>query len=548
MELEEEKICRYCFDGEEVGELISPCNCSGGQKYVHTECLKRWQRMLIVSSPTHPAFQHDDLRDMECNVCKSKFTHEPPSRHELMSSFTGPEIAALIDIGCIIGAGIEFSIELAQQLESMPSILREVSSYDHWLRAAYLITGVEEDDGLFNIKIENKEELERFRNTMQDGCIINLRGKRLKLTRRGNLSTVEDDASLNEAIQSMTYQNSCINLVFEEVNEEGNPIPRDCGDDHVTAVNLCRPQARDFATTFSPARGALERALSRITDRHGKLWAARARSVEVIHHKGGPCDSQQIVHCLVPGASRRGYTLVNNLEDALLLAARLATSIPSSLNQAIPVTPDSRFVKQKSNDNYINFIAPGQRVILKDLARNPELNGQAAIVLRAVEVDSRWLVRVETDRDGAPRLVAARPTNLQVADDPYFFYPDESTDAKRIRPFAGRVFAFWGDARWSRTQLLGEIARGHWGMCKSTLAEILAPPHGRRDTLNDRLVFAPLTAMTEASIATARSQMAPLRQQALAAAAAHADDEISESPALNDSPRTSSVPMSDEDD
>ena len=27
------------------------------------------------------------------------------------------------------------------------------------------------------------------------------------------------------------------------------------------------------------------------------------------------------------------------------------------------------------------------------------------------------------------------------------------------------VWVFWGDARWSRAQLLGEMARGHWGMC-----------------------------------------------------------------------------------
>jgi hypothetical protein len=27
----DEKICRYCFDGEESGELISPCRCTGGE-------------------------------------------------------------------------------------------------------------------------------------------------------------------------------------------------------------------------------------------------------------------------------------------------------------------------------------------------------------------------------------------------------------------------------------------------------------------------------------------------------------------------------------
>ncbi len=29
------------------------------------------------------------------------------------------------------------------------------------------------------------------------------------------------------------------------------------------------------------------------------------------------------------------------------------------------------------------------------------------------------------------------------------------------------IHIYWGDARWSRTQLLGELARGSWGMCKA---------------------------------------------------------------------------------
>lgn len=47
VESDEEEICRYCFEGKEDGELISPCRCTGGQKYVHLSCLRRWQ----VSAP-----------------------------------------------------------------------------------------------------------------------------------------------------------------------------------------------------------------------------------------------------------------------------------------------------------------------------------------------------------------------------------------------------------------------------------------------------------------------------------------------------------------
>ena len=40
-EEEEERMCRYCFEGEEEGPLISPCACKGGQKWVHLSCLRR---------------------------------------------------------------------------------------------------------------------------------------------------------------------------------------------------------------------------------------------------------------------------------------------------------------------------------------------------------------------------------------------------------------------------------------------------------------------------------------------------------------------------
>jgi len=33
------------------------------------------------------------------------------------------------------------------------------------------------------------------------------------------------------------------------------------------------------------------------------------------------------------------------------------------------------------------------------------------------------------------------------------------------------VKAFWGTARWSRTQLLGELAQGGWGMCRAEAAD-----------------------------------------------------------------------------
>lgn len=41
--------CRICYEGEiESGEdLISPCNCTGSVRHVHTSCLNRWRALNI---------------------------------------------------------------------------------------------------------------------------------------------------------------------------------------------------------------------------------------------------------------------------------------------------------------------------------------------------------------------------------------------------------------------------------------------------------------------------------------------------------------------
>jgi len=123
----EEKLCRFCFEeGDEENPLLSPCNCSGGQKYIHLNCLRKWQRINIVSQPTHPAFWKDDVRHHKCNVCTATFTCPPPSRHELMTSFTGPEIAGMIDTGFVIGAHRIFSEEMNKE-PSLPDLLHDSS-------------------------------------------------------------------------------------------------------------------------------------------------------------------------------------------------------------------------------------------------------------------------------------------------------------------------------------------------------------------------------------------------------------------------------------
>ena len=87
--------------------LIAPCKCSGTQKYVHVECLRKWQRIIVQSeidngtlqarhisswlrnnnsinitepnpTPSTSSRQNVD-RATHCTVCQSRFSIRPPS-------------------------------------------------------------------------------------------------------------------------------------------------------------------------------------------------------------------------------------------------------------------------------------------------------------------------------------------------------------------------------------------------------------------------------------------------------------------------------------
>ena len=66
--------CRICF--EQGGDLVSPCRCVGSQRFVHSACLRRWQR--VASGGSHD----DELRHATfCAVCTAPFSVLPPVPH-----------------------------------------------------------------------------------------------------------------------------------------------------------------------------------------------------------------------------------------------------------------------------------------------------------------------------------------------------------------------------------------------------------------------------------------------------------------------------------
>jgi hypothetical protein len=138
----------------------------------------------------------------------------------------------------------------------------------------------------------------------------------------------------------------------------------------------------------------------------------------------------------------------------------------------------------------------GQQVRLHGLQTAASLNGELGVALRYEESSGRWLVRL---RDGEGKKV--KVGNLEPVGEGH-----------------GSVYVFWGDAQWSRAQLLGEIARGSWGLCRAGISELIAPPEERYRGLTGRLAYAPLTEMSDDYIRNAQGEMEAIRAEVQLAA------------------------------
>ena len=385
-----EALRRYCFDDEEYGQLLSPCECKGGQKWVHLSCLRRWQRMVLVSQPTHPRFYRDDVRHHECNVCKSQFTCEPPTRHELMQSFTGVEIAALLNEGCVIASHQVFSDELARQLEDMPAALQSVDpgGYKHWIRGSYLITAVKTDDGLLPLDDIDQQTLDVVRTRMGMEMEMEIQGQDFELTPAGSLEGVAPGADLLAAFHALSAPAS---LVLAAVRTE----PATCGDDSICAVNL----TRCFAPTDSCRPSALAQTMAELNAHPMPEVAAAAAAVEISHFLGGPCDDDEIVTCLVVGGSARGWKFVEGLEEAVVLAhkrSRLWRGASASANTGVAATAttaestagseggDMETTDDEASAPGGGGVGGGQTVRLVGLQARPELNGAVGCAIKFV--------------------------------------------------------------------------------------------------------------------------------------------------------------------
>eukprot|EP00435_Cladocopium_sp_Y103_P059494 s82_g21.t1 len=248
------------------------------------------------------------------------------------------------------------------------------------------------------------------------------------------------------------------------------PDPVDCGEDGIVAVNLARPF--DLASSGRTVlrarqRAAYHNAESRVLSLRGQ----QELRCQVTHFIGGPCEEEKVACCVVASAS--GYSIVQ--DDACLLAALTAAE-------------EGRFSHLvEISCSLSDSAAEGAAAALRLSAT--ESSGISSISTSA---------SAESDGKETPTGTKRRRINLEASgqngrpNDAN----DGSTDANHSGPV--RVFVYWGYAGWSRCQLMGEIARGSWGLCKANTQDVVSQrPDEVWQAVYPRLVFAPKSDMSE---------------------------------------------------
>ncbi|CAJ1368189.1 unnamed protein product [Effrenium voratum] len=379
-ESDTDRTCRYCLGGEEGG-FIDPCACSGGQRWVHLECLRRWQRSILVTQPTHPDLFAEDRRMTHCTVCLQRFSCPLPSRHEMMLQFTGEELARLVRCQSLICSSRQWSETLQQSLQSSR---RSMSNFVHWCRSAYLIIYCGPKQLALSIPDEANREavLENLDGLGQ----LEVQGKRYRMLREGPLARLSAaDASNASVLHGTLEQLTLPAEVILQCAEE-----RDASDDSIRAINLCNPISEDDLSSEAQ-----------------RVVRSRGTGTPLRHFLGGPCAPAQPT-ILLPAAAAAGCGL-RTLEQ---LGVALAT-------------------------------------------------------------------------DFAPLALEDPPSKRRRL---------EAGDAAEAE---GQALVFWGEARWQRTQLLGELARGDWGLCAAVPEDLVGGKQIWHQLLAEgRPVYAPHSEMT----------------------------------------------------
>ena len=321
----------------------------------------------------------------------------------------------------------------------------------------------------------------------------------------------------------------------------------DASDDSIRAVNLSNRISSDDLPSAVQAR------MRKIT-RAARL--SGSPSLQLEHYLGGPCAAFQC-HVFLPVGEPDG--VLPPLPSGFKLLRDLQVAVGTDLVAALRAL-DSVRGRSACTDRPEEVLEEGPPRKVRRIGQEGEASDDGDGHLRPLHADSDLEEAIDTEDEeqsadpfdfwggNAGELAATPPPDdssedeadavsaLDAADmvvgmaaehilrgaadhveqnhDPSQPQQLEREAAVATRPLK----VFWGEARWQRTQLLGELARGDWGLCQARAGDLFEParslwPQLHRD---QRPVVAPRSEMTRAETADAveRERLLDLHLQA----------------------------------
>lgn len=383
---------------------------------MHLDCLRQWQRSVLLGQATHLPPEADDVRASKCSVCLQEFSVPPLSRHDVILEIVGRAFAEMLAPASIITSSLDLSLELESTLRARASAgasprRRSIMDFVHWGRAAYLVHHI--GPRQLVLAVPDEESRAAALDLVGSDDVFTLHGRRYHLW-QPSLSGPLDGcagATSGESLESRSVRAALSNArAPTQMRLEAEAIDR--VEDTVLAVNLSRP------ITESDLGDASAEAL-----REARSTSDNVAS-PIRHFLGGPCEQARCVVVIRPSF---GMTMVDR------------AAIPKSFRH-VP-----------SLDAWCGT----------DLAA-----ALTALLAASVRPDAREAAPAPAG-NAVPQEPAAKSRRV-----------DQGEGAAESRePFL--LLAFWGEARWSRTQLLGEAARGDWGLCLGRSSDLDELPQAR---------------------------------------------------------------------
>lgn len=73
---EDERLCKICYsnDNEPENPLVHLCNCNGGLRFSHFECIKKWmETKLVTKENDKKTVKSYNIKSFNCEICKTPY-------------------------------------------------------------------------------------------------------------------------------------------------------------------------------------------------------------------------------------------------------------------------------------------------------------------------------------------------------------------------------------------------------------------------------------------------------------------------------------------